>query len=234
MTKGTYAFECPPVVSVAIQGSDTRFPVRRIYCVGRNYAEHIREMGADERQKPFFFQKPRDAIVGNGGSVPYPPFTEDFQYEIELVLAIGKSGTDIAVEDAGAHVFGIATGIDLTRRDRQIEARKAGRPWEVGKSFDASAPIGDILPLNGGALPVRGALSLRVNDEVRQSADIADMIWNSAEIVSQLSRHYALEAGDLIYTGTPAGVGPIFPGDKVVGEVEGIGSLAITVTDPVN
>ncbi|WP_369806050.1 fumarylacetoacetate hydrolase family protein [Sphingobium sp. 15-1] len=220
------------MVSVAIQGEDKRFPVRRIYCVGRNYAEHIREMGADERENPFFFQKPADAIVEDGAAVAYPPFTKDFQYEIELVLAIGKGGVEIAVEDAANHIFGIAAGIDLTRRDVQIQARKTGRPWEIGKSFDASAPIGAIVPLKEGFLPDKGALSLRVNDEIRQKADISDMIWNSAEIVSQLSRQYALVAGDLIYTGTPAGVGPVVPGDEVVGEIKGVGTIRVTITDP--
>ncbi|UZW57470.1 fumarylacetoacetate hydrolase family protein [Sphingobium sp. JS3065] len=232
MRNDEYIFDAPPVVSVAVEGEEKRFPVRRIYCVGRNYAEHIREMGADERQSPFFFQKPADAIVENGAAVAYPPFTKDFQYEIELVLAIGKGGVDIAVDDAANHIFGVAAGIDLTRRDVQIEARKTGRPWEIGKSFDASAPIGTIVPLKEGVLPEKGALSLRVNDEIRQRADIADMIWNSAEIVSQLSRQYTLVAGDLIYTGTPAGVGPINPGDEVVGEIEGVGTIRVTITDP--
>jgi fumarylpyruvate hydrolase len=232
MRNGEYIFDAPPVVSVEVDGEDKRFPVRRIYCVGRNYAEHIREMGADERQSPFFFQKPSDAIVEDGAAVPYPPITADFQYEIELVLAIGKGGTNITVKDAANHIFGVAAGIDLTRRDVQIEARKTGRPWEIGKSFDASAPIGTIVPLKDGALPGKGALSLRVNGEVRQKGDIAEMIWNSAEIVSQLSKQYALVAGDLIFTGTPAGVGPVVAGDEVVGEVEGVGTIRITITDP--
>lgn len=227
-----YVFAAPPVNSVAIQGDAKRFPVRRIYCVGRNYAEHIREMGADERQSPFFFQKPSDAIVEDGTAVTYPPLTKDFQYEIELVLAIGKGGANITVENAASHIFGVAAGIDLTRRDRQIEARKTGRPWEIGKSFDASAPIGAIAPLNGGALPGQGALSLRVNGEVRQKGDIAEMIWNSTEIVSQLSKQNFLMAGDLVFTGTPAGVGPIVAGDEVIGEVEGVGTIRITITEP--
>lgn len=231
MRNENYIFDAPRINSVAIQGDDRRFPVRRIYCVGRNYAEHIREMGADERQSPFFFQKPSDAIVEDGAAVAYPPITTDFQYEIELVLAIDKGGANITVEDAASHIFGVAAGIDLTRRDVQIEARKTGRPWEIGKSFDASAPIGAIAPLKDGALPGQGSLSLRVNGEVRQQADIADMIWNSAEIVSQLSKHYTLEAGDLIFTGTPAGVGPIVAGDEVIGEVEGVGTIRITITE---
>lgn len=232
MSNDDYIFAPSPVVSVAVLGEEKRFPVRRIYCVGRNYAEHIREMGADERESPFFFQKPADAIVEDRAAIAYPPFTKDFQYELELVLAIGKGGADIAVDDAANHIFGIAAGIDLTRRDVQIQARKAGRPWEIGKSFDASAPIGTIVPLKDGVLPDKAALSLRVNDEVRQKADIADMIWNSAEIVSQLSKQYALVAGDLIYTGTPAGVGPVVPGDEVVGEIEGVGTIRVTIADP--
>lgn len=229
MTKPNFCFAPPSIVSLPIVGSDTRFPVRRIYCVGRNYAEHIREMGGDERQPPFLFQKPRDSIIEHGTSVPYPTLTADFQYEIELVLAIGKGGTDVAVEDAARHVFGVAVGIDLTRRDLQIEARKAGRPWEIGKSFDKSAPVGAIFPLNGGPLPNQGALTLRVGDQIRQKGDLAEMIWSAAEIVSQLSRQYALVSGDLIFTGTPAGVGPIQVGDEIVGMVEGVGELRINI-----
>ncbi len=231
MREGNLVFGAPPLVSVAIRDNDKRFPVRRIYCVGRNYAEHIREMGADERQSPFFFQKPTDAIVEDGAAVAYPPFTKDFQHEIELVLAIGKGGADITENVAGQHVFGVAVGIDLTRRDAQIEARKAGRPWEVGKAFDASAPIGALMPIDSGSLPTAGSIALRVNDEIRQQADVADMIWNSAEIVSQLSRQYTLVPGDLIFTGTPAGVGPIVPGDQVTGEIEGIGTVKISITE---
>ena len=232
MPERRYIFDAPRVNSVTVQGDDRRFPVRRIYCVGRNYAEHIREMGGDERQSPFFFQKPSDAIVEDGAAVPYPPATSDFQYEIELVLAIGEGGANIKIENAASHIFGVAAGIDLTRRDVQIEARKTGRPWEIGKSFDASAPIGVIAPLNGGALPRRGALSLRVNGELRQQGDIAEMIWNSAEIVSALSKQYTLEPGDLIFTGTPAGVGPTVAGDELIGEVEGVGAIRITITQP--
>jgi fumarylpyruvate hydrolase len=232
MLEPAYIFDAPRVNSIAILDNDKRFPVRRIYCVGRNYAEHIREMGADERQSPFFFQKPSDAIVGDGAAVPYPPLTTDFQYETEFVLAIGTGGANIKIEDAASHVFGVAAGIDLTRRDVQIEARKTGRPWEIGKSFDKSAPIGTIVPLNGGPLPSRGTITLHVNGEVRQQADIAHMIWNSEEIVSELSRHYTLEPGDLIFTGTPAGVGPVLPGDEVIGEVEGVGTIRITIADP--
>ncbi|HKX35196.1 MAG TPA: fumarylacetoacetate hydrolase family protein, partial [Rhizorhapis sp.] len=207
------------------------FPVRRIYCVGRNYAEHIREMGGDERQPPFFFQKPTDAIVLDGAQIAYPPITSDFQHEIELVLAIGQAGSDIPLERAAEHVFGQAVGIDLTRRDVQVDARKTGRPWEIGKSFDKSAPIGLLHPTNGSGLLDSGAVSLAVNGDVRQSGDLSQMIWNSAEIVSQLSRQYRPEPGDLIYTGTPAGVGPLEPGDVVVGKVADLTPLTVTIVE---
>lgn len=229
MHDSVYVVTPAPIDSVAIKGETRRFPVRRIYCVGRNYVDHIREMGGDERQPPFFFQKPSDAIVADNGTVPYPTLTGDFQHEIELVLAIGRGGVDIQVDAAAGHVYGVAVGIDLTRRDVQIEARKAGRPWEIGKSFDHSAPIGDITPLDGAALPNRGAIALRVNDVLRQSGDLAEMIWNPAEIVAELSCQYALEAGDLIFTGTPAGVGAIVAGDSVTGTVDGVGQVTITI-----
>ena len=229
MTEVNYVLPPAPRVAVPVLGSDALFPVRRIYCVGRNYAEHIREMGGDERQPPFFFQKPTDAIVLDGAQVPYPTVTEDFQHEIELVLAIGRGGSDIPTEQAAAHVFGQAVGIDLTRRDVQVEARKAGRPWEIGKSFDRSAPIGLLHPTEGGPLLDAGTINLTVNGDVRQTGDLAQMIWNSAEIISQLSRQYRLEPGDLIYTGTPAGVGPIQPGDVVKGHVADLTPLTMTV-----
>ena len=229
MTEAKYLVPPPPQVAIPVLGSDALFPVRRIYCVGRNYAEHIREMGGDERQPPFFFQKPTDAIVLDGAQVPYPTITEDFQHEIELVLAIGQGGSDIPLERAAAHVFGQAVGIDLTRRDVQVEARKAGRPWEIGKGFDRSAPIGLLHPTGGGALLDAGNISLTVNGEVRQSGDLAQMIWDSAEIISQLSRQYRLEPGDLIYTGTPAGVGAIQPGDVVMGYVADLTPLTVRI-----
>lgn len=231
MTEAKYLVPPPPQVAIPVLGSDALFPVRRIYCVGRNYAEHIREMGGDERQPPFFFQKPTDAIVLDGAQIPYPTVTSDFQHEIELVLAIGQGGSDIPLERAAAHVFGQAVGIDLTRRDVQVEARKAGRPWEIGKGFDQSAPIGLLHPTNGGALLDAGNISLTVNGEVRQSGDLAQMIWDSAEIISQLSRQYRLEPGDLIYTGTPAGVGAIKVGDVVRGEVADLTPLTVTVVE---
>jgi fumarylpyruvate hydrolase len=224
-----WAFAPPPAVSVPIEGDDRLFPVRRIYCVGRNYLAHIREMGGDEREPPFFFQKPADSIVLDGASAPYPPATADFQYEIELVIAIGEAGRDIAVEDAGRHVFGVAVGIDLTRRDLQLAARNSGRPWESGKSFDASAPISAIRPLPSGVLPTSGRIELRVNGETRQDGDLDQLIWSCAEVISQLSTLYELKPGDLIYTGTPAGVGPVDRGDTIHGSVAGVGEITISI-----
>ncbi|MGH8032956.1 MAG: fumarylacetoacetate hydrolase family protein [Luteimonas sp.] len=225
------AVPAPPPVTVAVAVADSalRFPVRRIYCVGRNYAEHVREMGGDEREPPFFFQKPTDAVVPGGTQVPYPPFTEDFQHEVELVLAIGQEGIDIRIEDAARHVYGVSVGIDLTRRDVQVVARKTGRPWEIGKSFDHSAPCGEIVPLADRPLPAQGHIELSVNGQVRQSGDLAQMIWSSAEVVSKLSHQYRLMPGDLIYTGTPAGVGPLRPGDEVNARIDGIGSIDISI-----
>lgn len=206
------------------------YPVRRIYCVGRNYVSHIREMKeADERDPPFFFQKPRDAIVNDGATVPYPPDTDDFQYEIELVAAIGKDGRDIDVANALDHVWGYAVGIELTRRDRQRDARDLQLPWEAGKSFDHSAPCGPIYPAAKVGHPASGAITLAVNGTEHQRGDLKEMIWNVPEIVAQLSRQMTLKVGDLIMTGTPAGVGPVVPGDVMLGAVDGLGTLTITV-----
>lgn len=227
--RNAFVIPAPTLVAVPVAGSDALFPVRRIYCVGRNYADHVREMGGDERDPPFFFQKPTDAIVWNDAKVPYPPFTNDFQHEVELVLVIGVGGSAIPVHQAAEHVFGIAAGIDLTRRDVQIQARKTGRPWEIGKSFDQSAPCGVITPLNGGPLPTRGKIELKVNGVVKQSADIEAMIWSCSEIISRLSEQYRLVPGDLIYTGTPAGIGPIGPGDEIEAYVEGTEALKVEV-----
>ncbi len=209
------------------------FPVRRIYCVGRNYVSHIREMQeADERDPPFFFQKPRDAIVDDGAIVPYPPDTTDFQYEVELVAAIGKGGRKIDVAVALEHVWGYAVGIDLTRRDRQHDARELRLPWEIGKSFDQSAPCGAIHPASQTGHPTVGAITLAVNGAQQQRGDIKEMIWNVPEIVAQLSRQVTLQSGDLIFTGTPAGVGPVGPGDRIEARVEGLGPLTITIGQP--
>jgi fumarylpyruvate hydrolase len=206
------------------------FPVRRVYCVGRNYIDHIREMKeGDERDPPFFFQKPRDAVVRDGAQVPYPPFTTDFQFEVELVVALGLGGRDIPVGRALGHVWGYAVGIDLTRRDRQRDARDLRLPWEVGKSFDASAPCGPIARA-GDARHFKGrAITLSVNGIERQRGDIGQMIWSVPEVIVQLSQQVTLGAGDLIYTGTPAGVGPVVPGDVITAQIDGLPPLTITI-----
>ncbi|MDP1953288.1 MAG: fumarylacetoacetate hydrolase family protein [Polaromonas sp.] len=218
-------------VSLPIKNQRGRFPVRRIYCVGRNYLDHIREMNeADERDPPFFFQKPTDSIVEDGGSVPYPSATDDLQFEVELVIAIGSPGKAISVEAAHEHIFGYAVGIDMTRRDRQRESKDRGLPWEIGKSFDCSAPCSAIVPAKDIGHPAGGALSLRVNDQPRQHGDFGQMIWNVSEIVANLSNQYALKPGDLIFTGTPAGVGPVCVGDRLDASIEGIGKLTLTIS----
>jgi len=215
----------PPQVSVPVAGGGA-FPVRRIYCVGRNYAEHAREMGHDpDAEPPFFFAKPADAIVTGGGAIPYPTETSNFHYEIELVAAIGTGGSGISVETALSHVWGYAVGIDFTRRDLQAWAKKAAKPWEVAKGFDHSAPIGTIVPASALTPPLKGAIELKVNGETRQSADIADMIWDLPHVIAELSRYFELAPGDLIFTGTPAGVGAVNKGDRVTGSIAGVGSV---------
>jgi fumarylpyruvate hydrolase len=214
----------PAPVSVPVAGGGL-FPVRRIYCVGRNYAEHAREMGNDPKDPPFFFAKPADALVIGNGSVPYPPQTSDLHHEIELVVAIGRDGFGIEVEQALAHVYGYAAGIDLTRRDLQSAAKKAGRPWEMAKAFDHSAPVGEIVPTGKIGHPDKGAITLSVNGAERQRGDLADQIWKVSETIAYLSQFVALKAGDLIFTGTPAGVGAVVAGDVIEGEIEGIGTV---------
>lgn len=206
------------------------FPVRRVYCVGRNYVSHIREMKeADERDPPFFFQKPRDAIALHDTVIPYPPETADFQFEVELVAAIGRIGSDIAVGEALGHVWGYAVGIDFTRRDRQRDARDRQLPWEIGKSFDHSAPCGDLQAASHTGHLDRGEISLYVNGTRRQRGDLKEMIWTVPEIVAQLSRQVMLYPGDLIFTGTPAGVGPVVAGDRVEARIEGLSPLGISI-----
>lgn len=210
-------------------GSDQRFQVRRIYCVGRNYLAHIREMGeGDERDPPFFFQKPADAIVTDG-RVPYPTFTDDFQFEFELVIAIGSEAVNVSPDTALNHVFGYAAGLDMTRRDRQRECNKRGLPWELGKSFDHSAPCGPIHPAAQVGHLRSGTLSLAVNGTVRQDSLLEKMIWNVHEIVSELSRQYRLLPGDLIFTGTPEGVGAVQRGDRLTGRIEGLAPLQVEI-----
>jgi fumarylpyruvate hydrolase len=213
----------PPQPFVAVQGDLGRFPVRRILCVGRNYAAHRREMGGDDRDPPFFFSKPADAVVASGAQIAYPSATSDLHHEVELVAALGAGGADVPLERALDLVFGYAVGVDLTRRDLQGAARATGQPWDASKGFDNSAPIGDIRPAAGP--PPQGRIRLSVNGEIRQDAVIADMIWNVAEIIAEASKLWRLAAGDLIFTGTPEGVGPLVRGDRVEGEIDGVGAL---------
>ena len=225
-----YVIEPPAVPSVAVVDSSVRFPVRRIFCVGRNYAAHAREMGKDpDREPPFFFSKPADAVVDDGMRIPYPPETENLHYEAELVVALGRGGTDITEDTALDHVWGYAIGNDLTRRDLQLAARDLGRPWDLGKGFDHSAVCGPLHPVDAVGHPDRGRIRLDVNGEIRQDADLADMIWSIPEQIAILSRSVALMPGDLVYSGTPAGVGPLQPGDVVTIEIEGLGYVTTTI-----
>jgi fumarylpyruvate hydrolase len=215
-----HAVPAAPRPTVAVAGTAALFPVRRIFCVGRNYPEHAREMGAsDLRAPPFFFSKPADAIMANGSAVPFPPRTADLHHEIELVVALG----------AGWEIFGYAVGNDLTRRDVQAEMKKTGKPWDTAKGFDHSAPITPIAPVADIGHPARGRIWLEVNGELRQDGDIADMIWGVPEILAELSTWFALMPGDLVFTGTPAGVGRLNPGDRVRGGVDGVGLLEHTI-----
>ena len=214
------------VPTIAISGSEQRFPVRRIYCVGRNYAEHVREMGNDPRKDlPFFFSKPADAVVGTGTVLAFPPRTADLHHEVELVVALHGRGANVGVAEAPSMIFGYAVGIDLTRRDLQSEAKKAGQPWDMAKGFDHSAPTG---PLALGIPPASGSISLSIAGEERQRGDLKDMIWSVAEVIAALSTYVEVAPGDLIFTGTPAGVGPIKRGDSVRGVIAGIESVEIT------
>ena len=225
-----YVFDPPAGPSVAVAESTARFPVRRIFCVGRNYAEHAREMGKDpDREPPFFFTKPADAVVGGGVEIPYPPQTENLHYEAELVVAIGRGGTDIDEAQALDHVWGYAIGNDLTRRDLQLAARDMGRPWDLGKGFDRSAVCGPVHPVSAVGHLAQGVIRLSVNGKTRQDADLADMIWKIPEQIAILSRSLALAPGDLIYSGTPAGVGPVVTGDVIRIEIEGLGELSSTI-----
>lgn len=232
-----YVFEPPPRPSVAVHGEAARFPVRRIFCVGRNYAKHALEMGSDpDRDPPFFFTKPPDAVLDagaeRGASVPYPPETEDLHHEVELAVAIGVGGADIPAARALEHVFGYAVALDLTRRDLQRAAKAAGRPWDWAKGFDASAPIAPIHRAADVGHPSAGRIWLEVDGEVRQDADLGELIWPVPDVIAFASRSMALAAGDLILTGTPAGVGPLLPGQSVRGGVEGLSELALAVVAP--
>ncbi len=220
--------EPPPPPSVPVRGEDAVFPVRRIWCVGRNYADHAREMGHDpDREPPFFFAKFPDAVVPGGGDLPFPSLTQDLHHEVELVVAIGRQGADIPAGRAHAHVYGYAVGLDMTRRDLQAEAKKLSRPWALAKSFDQSCPIGEIVPASRIGHPERGRIEVAVNGEVRQSGDLGQMIWPVPDIIAYLSRFVALAPGDLIMTGTPAGVSRVRPGDVLHATCEGVGELTV-------
>jgi fumarylpyruvate hydrolase len=228
----TYVIQPPAPVAIGVAGGGL-FPVRRIYCVGRNYAEHAQEMGFTGREPPFFFLKPADALVpvadGATGEMPYPSLTKNLHHEVELVVAIGVGGKAIAAADAARHIWGYAVGLDMTRRDLQNEMKKQGRPWCIGKAFDASAPIGPLHPLASTGELTAGTITLSVNGEQRQQGDLRELIWNVAETIATLSQAWTLEPGDLIFTGTPAGVGAVVAGDEMVATVQGLGSLRVVV-----
>ncbi|NOW46737.1 fumarylpyruvate hydrolase [Novosphingobium sp. SG751A] len=220
----------PPALIIAETTEGKGFPVRRLFCIGRNYAAHAREMGKDPtREAPFFFTKWAETVVPSGTTIAYPPETANFHYEAELVVAIGKGGRNIAESDALSHVYGYATGLDMTRRDVQLEARDKGRPWDTGKNVEQSSPLGIIHPVSETGELKTGRISLTVNGEVKQDADLADLIWSVDEVIAYVSRFYRLEPGDLIYTGTPAGVGAVVTGDEIVISVEGLTPCTVTV-----
>ncbi|WP_135469341.1 fumarylacetoacetate hydrolase family protein [Crenalkalicoccus roseus] len=220
-----YVIAPPPVAALPIRGEARLFPIRRIFCVGRNYAEHAIEMGSDPtREPPFYFTKPADAVVTGGADMPYPPMTKSLHHEMELVVAIGEGGADIRVEDALRHVWGYCAGLDMTRRDLQNEAKKTGRPWDMGKGFDHSAPMGALVPA-AGVDPSRGRIELRVNGQPRQASDLSKLIWSVPEVISNLSQLVRLAPGDLIMTGTPEGVAAVERGDLLEGFVEGVGEV---------
>lgn len=228
----TFEFEPQVPASIAISDSQNRFPVRRIFCVGRNYAAHAREMGKDpDREPPFFFTKPADAVADSGSAIPYPPETSDFHYEIELVIAIGKDCVSVSKEEALDTVWGYGVGIDLTRRDLQLSARDKGRPWDWGKAFDLSAPCAPLKRVSEVGHVDKGRIWLTVNGTIRQDADVAELIWDVPEIISILSQSMSLKRGDLIMTGTPAGVGAIVAGDKVTGGIDGLGEIEINILE---
>lgn len=228
--KTVFAFPDQP--TAAIEGTDMVFPVRRIFCVGRNYAAHAREMGRDpEREAPFFFMKSAYALVSGGGAIVYPPETRDYHFEAELVIAIGGEGGAVPVGQALDLVFGYGVGLDMTRRDLQLEAREKGRPWDTGKDFVQSAPLAPIRPVDSGGHVSCGPIRLTVNGVIKQDADIADMIWDCSETIAHISRFERLLPGDLIYTGTPAGVGPVIPGDVIEVTIEGLTPLIVSISN---
>jgi fumarylpyruvate hydrolase len=235
MPEANYLWNPPPVHSLPVRGSDARYPVNRIFCVGRNYHAHAVEMGnpVDKAtMKPFYFTKSASTLVESGATVPYPAGTANYHYEMELVVAIGAAGFRVAEADAGRMIYGYAAGLDMTRRDLQLIAREQGRPWDLGKDFEKSAVCGEIVPAGGLGVLSAGAINLQVNGETRQSADLAQLIWNIPELLADLSKFYHLEPGDLIYTGTPEGVGAVKPGDRITGHVDGVGDIALAIGQP--
>jgi fumarylpyruvate hydrolase len=229
MSATDYVIAPPAAPSLPVAGTNKLFPVRRIWCVGRNYLEHIREMGNDEREPPFFFAKPSDALVRDGSTIPYPPLTKDFHFEVELVVALKSGGRNIPVGKTLDCIYGYGVGIDLTRRDLQIASRNIKQPWEIGKFFDNSAPCGALRPATEIGHSAKGKITLKTNGKPRQEGDLSQMIWNVPEIISKLSEMVELAAGDIIFTGTPSGVGPVVEGDKMECEVEGVGTLTISI-----
>ena len=229
----SYLFEPAPVVSIPVVGETRQFPVHRIYCVGRNYVAHAQEMGFTGREPPFFFLKPADTLVvvpaGQTGEMPYPSLTSDLHHEIELVVVIGRGGRDIRAADAHAHIYGYAVGLDMTRRDLQGDMKKQGRPWCIGKAFDHSAPIGPITPATLSGDLSQASIALYVNGQARQHSQIDKLIWNVAETIEHLSAAWALQPGDLIYTGTPEGVAAVSPGDLLEGEITGLEGLTVRI-----
>jgi fumarylpyruvate hydrolase len=228
--RAVWVVPAPVTPSLPVAGEAGRFPVRRIFCVGRNYAAHAREMGSDPtREPPFFFSKPADALAESGETIPYPPATRELHHEVELVVAIGRGGRAIPVPQAREHIYGYGVGIDLTRRDLQSDAKRAGKPWDMAKGFDHSAPCSAIQPAARIGHPERGAIWLQVNGTQRQQGDLGDLIWSVPEVIAHLSGLVALAPGDLIYTGTPEGVGPVGPGDRLEGHVDGVGQLIVSI-----
>lgn len=228
----TFAVSAPEAVHLDIAGSEEKFPVRRIYCIGKNYVAHIIEMNADERDPPVIFMKPTDAIVKNGGEIPYPVFTNNFHYECELVVALKSGGYNIPENEASSHIFGYAVGLDMTRRDHQAEALAKGLPWEVTKGFDKSAPVGPVTRLEDVGVMTSGHVRLKVNGETRQDADISLMIWKIDEIIAKLSEQHELKAGDIIMTGTPAGVGAVVTGDILDCSADGLEPMQVSIGAP--
>jgi fumarylpyruvate hydrolase len=228
----SFAISAPPATYLPIIGHDEVYPVRRIYCMGRNYKDHVAEMGGNAPEQPIFFAKHRDCIVQSGGAVCYPSKTRDFQFEVELVVAMKSGGIRIACEDAAKHIFGYGVGLDLTRRDQQSRLKAQRLPWETGKSFDGAAPCGAITLVDDVLDVYAGRIRLSVNGQIRQDAKLADMIWRADELISELSNEVSLEGGDLIFTGTPSGVGAIVPADRLCGEIDGLSPLHVVIVEP--